>query len=287
MTDVSLEMVSNEILGVVGESGCGKSTLGRCAVGLIYPQKGEVLWAGNKTDSMETDTYKRLRLDYQMVFQNPYASLNPRQNVKSMLNEAFGRLEARKENRESQEIKIQELLSRIGFSRSDLEKYPHQFSGGQRQRLALSRVLALNPKLIVLDEALSSLDVSIQTSILNLLKEINERDGVGYMFISHDLRIVGNLSHRVMVMYLGQIVEVGPTVNVLSQPRHPYTQILLSSSDGKIIPLRGDPPSPTERTKGCPFSSRCPIAEKRCNDEVQSLEKAENRWEVACWKALN
>jgi dipeptide transport system ATP-binding protein len=236
---------------------------------------------------MNPKTYKHLRLDFQMVFQNPYASLNPRQNVKSMLREAFGTVAALKEDREPREIKIQELIERIGFSRSDLQKYPHQFSGGQRQRLALARVLALNPKLIVLDEALSSLDVSIQASVLNLLKEINERDGVGYLFISHDLRIVGNLSQRVMVMYLGKTMEVGPTEKVLIRPRHPYTQILLSSSDGKNIPLRGDPPSPTNMANGCPFSSRCPVVENRCKEEAQTLKKIENRWEVACWKASN
>jgi len=285
LTDVSLELASGEILGVVGESGCGKSTLGRCAVGLIRPEVGTVRWNGEDIFSLEPDSAGKLRSGYQMVFQNPYASLNPRQLVGSMLREAVQQAGSNDGEKEKED-KVNQLTEQVGMSRADLRKYPHQFSGGQRQRLALARVLALNPKMIVLDEPLSSLDVSIQSSILKLLKNINENMGVGYLFISHDLQIVGSLSHRVLVMYLGKIVEEGPTNRVLSQPRHPYTQILLSSSEGKFSGLKGDPPSPTMEPRGCPFSSRCPLSEKKCGETSQDLLIVEKGWKVACWKAI-
>jgi oligopeptide/dipeptide ABC transporter ATP-binding protein len=285
LNDVSLDIERGEILGVVGESGCGKSTLGRCAIGLIRPTEGNVEWDGNDISDSGHGSVPLLRSSYQMVFQNPYASLNPRQKTKSMLEEALHKVKRKKEIGPHDGI-ITTLIERVGLSVKDLNKYPHQFSGGQRQRIALARVLALNPKLIILDEPLSSLDVTTQSSILNLLKAINERTGVGYLFISHDLRIVGDLSDRVAVMYLGKIVELGPTDKVLEQPRHPYTQVLLAASEGKHIFLNGDPPSPTKLLQTCPFTSRCPLVENRCKESPQKLEKIGENWRVACWKAL-
>ncbi len=286
LTDISLEIANGDILGLVGESGCGKSTLGRCAVGLIRPSQGDIYWDGGKLDKSSSSNEKQSRMNYQMVFQNPYASLNPRQKVKSMFLEALT-MRAGNSGLGNEEETIKELVEQVGLSRNDLMKYPHQFSGGQRQRLALARVLALNPKLIVLDEALSSLDITLQAAMISLLKEINETKQISYLFISHDLKLVGQLSRRLFVMYLGHVVESGPTDKILGNPRHPYTQILLASSEGRTIPLHGDPPSPTQIQKGCPFNSRCPVVEEKCRNEVQTLKNINRNWQVSCWKASN
>src|ERR1035438_2203004 len=216
---VSFDLGEGEIVGVVGESGCGKSTLGRCVVGLYEPTGGELLWKGESTRGMEESRKRELRRKYQMVFQNPFASLNPRQRVENLLLEPMevGGLLPPAERRGF----ALELLGQVGLSGTDLNKFPHEFSGGQRQRIGLARAMACQPDLIVLDEPVSSLDVSVQASILNLLSRLNIRTKIAYLFISHDLQVVGYLSQRILVMYLGKIVEEGDTARVLAQPRHP------------------------------------------------------------------
>ncbi len=278
-------MKAGEILGLIGESGCGKSTLGRLAVGLLQPTGGDIYWEGNELKSLSANLKQELRLRFQMVFQNPYASLNPRLKVKSMLRETLNQVSTHQELPNLQN-RTNELLEQVGLSKEDNIKYPHQFSGGQRQRIALARALAMNPKLIVLDEPLSSLDITLQSSILKLLKGINTKLGMAFLFISHDLQTVNHFSHRVAVMYLGKIVEYGPTEGVLDRPTHPYTQILLSSSQGRLMPLEGDTPSPTKIPLGCPFHTRCPLVESRCREEEQSLRLVRNDWKTACWKAM-
>lgn len=281
LRDVSFEMGEGEVLGIVGESGCGKSTLGRCVVGLYPATEGKVFWQGRDLSGLSKEEKRELQPKYQMVFQNPFSSLNPRQKVRSILEEPLlvhGRgMSARTE-------KVLEIIEKVGLSKNDLEKFPHEFSGGQRQRINLARALVSDPQVIVLDEPVSSLDVSVQASILNLLKKTNQDTGVGYFFISHDLQVVGFLSQRVLVMYLGKVVEQGGTPKVLQSPRHPYTKALLEASSGSGAVLSGEPPSPTQLPSGCPFSSRCPYVEDRCRVENQELKPISRDWAVACWK---
>lgn len=279
---VSFEMGKGEILGVVGESGCGKSTLGRCVVGLHLPTEGKVLWDGQDLSGMSREQKRRLQSKYQMVFQNPYASLNPRQKVGSILEEPLQVHGL--EGGSRRKGLVLEWLEKVGLSGKDTDKFPHEFSGGQRQRINLARALISGPEVIVLDEPVSSLDVSVQASILNLLRKMNRTTGVGYFFISHDLQVVGYLSHRVLVMYLGEVVEAGRTDQVLRTPRHPYTRALLAASLGKGQVLPGDPPSPTQVPSGCSFSSRCPHVEERCRAEKQELRPISGQEAASCWK---
>jgi oligopeptide/dipeptide ABC transporter ATP-binding protein len=279
---VSFAVEEGEIVGLVGESGCGKSTVGKCAVGLITPTSGKILWDDEVLGGMAPGRLQGLRPRYQLVFQNPFASLDPRQKVRAILAEP-ARVLAEGARREGAG-NAAELLDRVGLSRPDLDKYPHEFSGGQRQRIALARALALRPRLLVLDEPVSSLDVSIQASILNLLAKVNREDGVAYLFVSHDLQVVAYLSQRVMVMYLGRVVEEGRTEEVLRKPRHPYTMALLEASRGQGGRAPGEPPSPVRAPSGCPFHPRCPFAEERCRNEEPPLEGGGGPWRVACWK---
>jgi len=280
---VSFEVHEGEIVGLVGESGCGKSTVGKCAVGLFPPTSGSVSWKGETWVGLDPGPLHRLRSKYQLVFQNPFASLNPRQRVKEILGEPL-RVRAGQGIDGGIET-VQALLEQVGLSPNSLEKFPHEFSGGQRQRIALARALALEPDFMVLDEPISSLDVSIQASILNLLARVNEEKRIAYLFISHDLQVVSYLSHRVMVMYLGRIVEEGMTKEVLQRPRHPYTRILLEAARGGKVAVQGEPPSPVKVPSGCAFHPRCPFAEARCREEVQVLEPQAPGWKVACWKS--
>lgn len=279
---VSLEVETGEIVGVVGESGCGKSTLGRCVVGLYEPTSGSVAWEGLKTSAIGEAERKELQRKFQMVFQNPFASLNPRQRIGDAL------LEPLEVHNFLPPLErpgfVKGLLAQVGLSEGDLRKYPHEFSGGQRQRIGLARAMACKPGLIVLDEPVSSLDVSVQASILNLLSRLNRENGIAYLFISHDLQVVGYLSHRILVMYLGRVVEEGKTEEVLAKPRHPYTQVLLSASEGKGVKIEGEPPNPAQAPSGCPFHPRCAFAEARCREENQQLLGGESAWKVACWK---
>ncbi len=280
--NVSLDIEPGQIVGVVGESGCGKSTLGRCVVGLHTPTQGAVLWDGHDLSQMNVQERREVQRRFQMVFQNPFASLNPRQKVKEVLFEPLdvhGLIEPKERLGY-----VTELLRKVGLFADDLNKYPHEFSGGQRQRIGLARALAGQPGLIVLDEPVSSLDVSVQASILNLLAQLNREQRISYLFISHDLQVVGYLSEKVLVMYLGRMVEEGNTDQVLRTPRHPYTQILLSSSRGNKVTVKGEPPSPVQTPSGCAFHPRCPYAEKRCQEEKQELAQGGQDWKVACWK---
>lgn len=219
---------------------------------------------------------------FQMVFQNPFASLNPRQKIQDILLEP---LEVHGLLKPSERVSfVKELLSRVGLSERDLKKYPHEFSGGQRQRIGLARAMACKPDLIVLDEPVSSLDVSVQASILNLLSRLNSDTKISYLFISHDLQVVGYLSQRILVMYLGKVVETGETNKVLNNPRHPYTRTLLAATEGKGIKIVGEPSNPANIPTGCAFHPRCPYVEERCKSEKQTLSDNENPWKVACWK---
>lgn len=282
LEDISFNVETGQILGIVGESGCGKSTLGRCVVGLYEPTDGKVLWDGKETRKLPASERQEVRRRFQMLFQNPFASLDPRQKVKDLLWEPL-QVRGFLGSHEKSSF-VQELLGKVGLVPGDLEKYPHEFSGGQRQRLALARSLACQPQLIVLDEPVSSLDVSVQASILNLLSKLNQDQKISYLFISHDLQVVGYLSHRVMVMYLGRVVEEGETEKVLANPLHPYTKVLLQASRGQKAAISGEPPSPVNIPSGCAFHPRCPYAEKRCREERQELAGVKETWKVACWK---
>lgn len=282
VSGVSFDLPEEAMIGIVGESGCGKSTLGKCAVGLLTPTDGKVRWEGRNILEVPSNEFRGLRRSFQMVFQNPFSSLNPRQRVQDLLMEPMevhGLLEP-----QERIPSVKDLLGQVGLSHSDLQKFPHEFSGGQRQRIALARALACRPRLMVLDEPLSSLDVSVQASILNLLVRLNRDLGIAYLFISHDLQVVGFLCQRILVMYLGKVVEEGEARKVLENPRHPYTEILSRASQGKDIRVEGEPPSPVHIPSGCAFHNRCPHAEKRCREEEQSLQEVEKGWKVACWK---
>ena len=279
---ISVDMEPGQILGVVGESGCGKSTLGRCAVGLYQPTSGTVLWEGREPFGLGDAKRKELQRKFQMVFQNPYASLNPRQKIQDILLEP---LEVHNLLNVGERLGfVEDLLEQVGLSSGDLGKYPHEFSGGQRQRVGLARAMACQPDLIVLDEPVSSLDVSVQASILNLLSRLNWERKIAYLFISHDLQVVGYLSQRLLVMYLGRVVEEGKTGEVLARPRHPYTQVLLEASEGRGIKIEGEPPNPAHAPSGCPFHPRCAFAEGRCRTDNQQLLGDKTGWKVACWK---
>jgi oligopeptide transport system ATP-binding protein len=281
--EVSFDVEEGEIVGLVGESGCGKSTLVRGALSLMPFTEGTVFWDNRDLSTLGGDELRKKRKDFQMVFQNPQTALNPRHKILKTLVEPLevhgisGDLSRRRN--------AVEMLERVGLLESDLNKYPHEFSGGQRQRIGLARAMMLQPKLIVLDEPVSSLDVSVQASILNLLVDLNRGGKTAYFFISHDLNVVGYLSQRILVMYLGRIVESGETEKVLKSPKHPYTQALLKIGQGKAEKIRGEAPSPVNRPSGCAFHLRCPYAEERCRQEPQFLVEAAPGWKAACWKA--
>lgn len=280
--DISVEIETSQIVGVVGESGCGKSTLGRCAVGLYEPTSGTVRWDGFEGKKLEDFQRRSLQKKFQMVFQNPYASLNPRQRVGDILREPLEVHDLLKPSERT--AFVNSLLGQVGLSDGDLKKYPHEFSGGQCQRIGLARAMACQPELIVLDEPVSSLDVSVQASMLNLLSRLNQEGKIAYLFISHDLQVVGYLSQRLLVMYLGKVVEEGKTEEVLNKPRHPYTRVLLEASEGQVVKIKGEPPNPAQIPSGCSFHPRCAFAEDRCRMEKQQLQDKGNEWKVACWK---
>jgi peptide/nickel transport system ATP-binding protein len=284
---VSLTVRAGETLGLVGESGCGKSTLGRCILRLIEPTAGEVRFAGEPLQNLSGRALRAMRRQMQIVFQDPYGSLNPRMRVSAIVGEglAIHRIGTRAER----DARVRALLELVGLPADAGERYPHEFSGGQRQRIGIARALAVEPRFIVADEAVSALDVSIQAQILNLLADLKARLGLTLLFISHDLRVVEHLSDRVAIMYLGRIVEIGPRDAVYGNPRHPYTKALLSAVP---VPdprrrhgrerLGGDPPSPLAPPPGCPFHPRCPHARDACRQVMPPLETGRRGHAVAC-----
>ncbi len=286
---VSFELQAGETLGVVGESGCGKSTTGRCILRLIEPTSGEVWFEGKSVTKASKSELRALARDMQIIFQDPYASLDPRMTVSAIVGEALTIHKLTRTPREYDD-RIVQLLETVGLSADHMRRFPHEFSGGQRQRIGIARALAVNPKLIVCDEAVSALDVSIQAQVINLLEDLREQFQLTYVFIAHDLSVVEHISHRVAVMYLGRIVEIAPAKLLYTNPLHPYTEALLSAVPipdptvkRKRIPLQGDVPSPIHPPSGCHFHTRCPIAQKGlCDKEKPQLKQsAEGHW-VAC-----
>ncbi len=287
---VSFELNPGETLGLVGESGCGKSTLGKAIVGLEKAASGEIQVDGCNWHNLSSGALRRERRKAQMIFQDPYGSLNPRLSIGATLDEVLALLRGRTPQERRQ--RAGELLELVGLNKAMLNRYPHQFSGGQRQRIGIARALALEPKLIVADEPVSALDVSVQAQIINLLQELQKSTGTAFLFISHDLGVVEHLSHRIMVMYLGKIVEVGPAKELCATPAHPYTQALLSAVPTlknsilkERIILKGDVPSPVNPPSGCPFHPRCPLAQERCRCEAPVLRNTTENPErqVACF----
>ncbi len=287
--DVSFDIFSGETLGLVGESGCGKSTLGRLLLRIFEPTSGEILFDQTQLLHLKKSALKQFRKETSLIFQDPYASLNPRMTASEIIGEPLEihKLYQGKERKQ----RIQELIHLVGLSESHLSRFPHEFSGGQRQRIGIARAIAANPRFIVCDEAISALDVSVQAQIINLLKTLQSEMGLTFLFIAHDLRVVKYLSDRVAVMYLGHIVELADSVSLYQTPLHPYTEALLSAipiPDPKVerkrtrIVLNGEVPSPLNPPKGCVFSSRCPKALPQCSQIAPPWKEVKKGHFAAC-----
>lgn len=283
--DVSIEIYEGETLGIVGETGCGKSTLGRTVLKLTEPTQGQIKLLSEDITNYSEARLRKLRQKMQIVFQDPYTSLNPRIQIGHALEEilTIHKIEGDRKQR------VLDILKQVGLSKEIYHRYPHEFSGGQRQRIGIARALILNPSLLVCDEAVSALDVSIQAQIINLLMHLKEERKLAYLFISHDISVVRHVSDRIAVMYLGHIIEEGETQELINHPTHPYTKSLLSSVPRMIphsgknrIVLKGEVPSPINPPSGCVFHTRCPYATEKCRNEIPNAEKVNEKHVVWC-----
>jgi len=285
---VSFEVEAGETLGLVGESGCGKSTTGRCILRLIEPTSGEVWFDGKNVTALEAEPLRAMCREMQIIFQDPYASLNPRMTVGAIVGEALVIHRLAKTQREFEQ-RVAQLLETVGLHPQHMRRYPHEFSGGQRQRIGIARALAVSPRLIVCDEPVSALDVSIQAQVINLLEDLQDTFRLTYVFIAHDLSVVEHISTRIAVMYLGRIVEVAPARELYTSPRHPYTEALLSAVPipdpavkRKRVVLQGDVPNPIRPPAGCHFHPRCPHVMERCRVETPLLREIGPGRKAAC-----
>ena len=285
--EVSFAIAEGETLGLVGESGCGKSSTAKAVLKLVDPTSGEISWRGERIESLSPAGMRPIRRELQAVFQDPYSSLNPRMRAADIVSEPIRNFEAA--SNADIEARVAALFERVGLRADQMVKYPYEFSGGQRQRLGIARALAPRPKLIVCDEPVSALDVSVQAQVINLLMDLQDEFGLSYLFVAHDLAVVEHISHRVAVMYLGRIVELAETASLFANPQHPYTVALLSAvpvPDPKIarkrIILSGDVPSPVNPPAGCRFHTRCPLAIERCRHEVPPMKEVAPGHFAAC-----
>ncbi len=285
--NVSFSMGAGEVLSLVGESGCGKSTTGRLILRLLAPTEGQVFYNDEDVFAASRARMKALRQEMQVVFQDPYASLNPRMRIGTILEEPL--VVHNQGDRQYRRQRVQEMLDKVGLNEAVLDRYPHEFSGGQRQRISIARALMLSPRLVVADEPVSSLDVSIQAQVINLIQELREAEGLSILFIAHDLNMVRHISHRVAVMYLGRIVELGDVQSVFDHPAHPYTRALLAAVpvpdpevSRDVPPLKGDLPSPVDLPAGCRFQSRCPEVVDACRQQDPLLTRVGPGHQAAC-----
>ena len=288
---VDLSIDKQKTLGLVGESGCGKSTIGRLILKLLEPDEGTIIYQNKDISSFSQNEMKPLRKEMQIIFQDPFGSLNPRMTAGQSIEEGLRTLAIKGHHERKRRIK--ELLDMVGITSSAADRYPHEFSGGQRQRIGIARALSVNPSLIICDEPVSALDVSIQSQIINLLKELQNTLGLSYLFISHDLNVVGYISDMVAVMYLGHIMEYAPIEEMYNNPLHPYTLALLSAipepdpdDRGPRKALTGDVPSPFNPPPGCKFQGRCPLVEGRCREKEIDFYTINENHTVRCWKAV-
>ncbi len=288
--NISFELKKGETLGLVGESGCGKSTLGRCLIRLIEPTSGKIFYKGEDITHVDANRLRDLRKNLQIIFQDPYASLNPRMTIGAILEEPLI-IHNLYPDEKLRKNRVRELIDLVGLRPEHLTRYPHEFSGGQRQRVGIARALAVNPEVIICDEPVSALDVSIQAQVINLLMELQQKLGLTYIFIAHDLKVVEHVSNKVAVMYLGEIVEMADANELYKNPQHPYTKALLSAIPvpdpkprAERTILTGDVPSPISPPPGCYFNPRCPIADKNCTVQKPELKQISAGHFVSCLK---
>ena len=290
LSDVSLDVYEGETLGIIGESGCGKSTLGRCIVQLHKATSGEIDFNGQNINGLKGEQLKAVRKEIQMIFQDSYSSLDPRYTAGRAIEEPM-LIYGTERDADERQKRVLELMREVGLDVQHLQRYPHEFSGGQRQRINVARALVLDPKIIVCDEPVSALDVSIQAQVLNLFRKLQRERGLTYIFISHDLSVIKHISDRVAIMYLGRVMELCPADNIYAEPLHPYTKALLSAippespfEQTEEIHLEGEISSPVGEMKGCPLANRCPFATDRCRNERPQLEEVKPNHRVACFR---